>query len=42
MKARAFAFAVAFVIASSTVEYGQRPSTSSGYHLCRPLRGLVI
>lgn len=31
MKARAFAFAVALVIASSTSQYGQRLSTPSGY-----------
>jgi len=31
MKARAFAFAVALVIASSTSHYGQRLSTPSGY-----------
>ena len=31
MKARAFAFAVAFVVASSTAQYGQRASTASGY-----------
>jgi dipeptidyl aminopeptidase/acylaminoacyl peptidase len=31
MKARAFAFAVALVIASSTVQYGQQPSTGAGY-----------
>ncbi len=31
MKARAFAFAVALVIASSTAQYGQQPSTRAGY-----------
>jgi dipeptidyl aminopeptidase/acylaminoacyl peptidase len=31
MKARAFAFAVALVIASSTAQYGQQPSTGTGY-----------